>query len=113
LSIRSHPFFERKGDDLYCELPVTINEAALGAKIEVPTMDGMASMTIPTGTQGGQMFRLKGKGMPHLKGGGSGDQYIKIMIAIPKDISEEDKGIIRKISSMYKENPRDRLRWRR
>lgn len=113
ISIHPHPFFERKGDDLYCEIPVAINEAALGARIEVPTMDGMASMTIPPETQGGQMFRLKGKGMPHLKGGGSGDQYIKINIAIPKDISEEDKGLIKKISTLYKENPREHIRFRR
>lgn len=107
--IRPHSFFERKGDDLYCEVPVTISEAALGAKIEVPTMDGIASMTIPQGTQGGQLFRLKGKGMPHLKGGGGGDQYIKIMVAIPKGISEADKELFRKLSLLYKENPRERL----
>src|SRR3990170_1478354 len=108
-SIRPDRFYERKGDDLYCELPVTINEAALGAKIEVPTMDGIASMTIPQGTQGGQLFRLKGKGIPHLKGGGDGDQYVKIMVAIPKGISEADKDLFRKLSLLYKENPRERL----
>ncbi|MBI5755319.1 MAG: molecular chaperone DnaJ [Nitrospirae bacterium] len=108
-SMRHHPFFERKGDDLYCEVPVTISEAALGAKVEVPTMDGTASMTIPPGTQGAQVFRLKGKGMPHLKGGGSGNQYVKITITIPRDISEEDKNLFRKLSLLYKENPRERL----
>ena len=112
-SIRSHSFFERKGDDLYCEVPVTISEAVLGAKIEVPTMDGIASMTIPPGTQGGQMFRLKGKGIPHLKGGSSGDQYVKIMIAIPKHISESDKELFKKLSLFYKENPRAHLTGRR
>ena len=112
-SVRSHTFFERKGDDLYCEVPLTVSEAALGAKIEVPTMDGMASMSIPLCTQGGQMFRLKGKGMPRLKGGGSGDQYVKMMIAIPKDISDSDKELFKKLSLLYRENPRDRLTWRR
>lgn len=111
MTIQSHPFFERKGDDIYCEVPVTVSEAALGAKIEVPTMDGMASMTIPSGTQGGQIFRLKGKGVPHLKGGGSGDQYVKIMIAIPKVISEGDKNLFKRLASLYKENPRERLKF--
>src|SRR3990172_3032410 len=96
--IRPHSFFERKGDDLYCEVPVTISEAALGAKIEVPTMDGIASMTIPPGTQGCHLFRLKAKGMPHLKGGGAGDQYVKIMVAIPKGISDLDKELFRQLS---------------
>ncbi len=113
IAIRPHPFFERRGDDLYCEVPVTVSEAALGAKIEVPTMDGIASMTIPAGTQGGQMFRLKGKGMPHLKGGGSGDQYVKIAIAIPRGISEEDKNIFKRLASLYKENPRVHLTGKR
>lgn len=113
ISIRPHPFFERKGNDLYCEVPVTVSEAALGAKIEVPTMDGIASMTIPAGTQGSQMFRLKGKGMPHIKGGGSGDQYVKVAIAIPRGIGEEDKNLFRRLSSLYKENPREHLIRRR
>lgn len=109
ISVRPDKFFERKGDDLYCDIPVTISEAALGAKIEVPTMDSTATMNIPASTQGGQIFRLKGKGVPHLKGGGNGDQYLKIMIAIPKGIKEDDKNLFMKIASLYKENPRDHL----
>lgn len=109
IAVRPHPFFERRGDDLHCEVPVTVSEGVLGARIEVPTMDGIASMTIPAGTQGGQIFRLKGKGMPHLKGGGNGDQYVKIMIALPKGVSEEDKSLFRRLASLYKENPRESL----
>jgi len=106
-SIRPDRFYERKGDDLYCEVPITISEAALGAKIEVPTMDGTASMTIPSCTQGGQLFRLKEKGMPHLKGGRSGNQYVKVIITIPKNLTEEDKELFKKISALYTENPRE------
>ncbi|MEK6537572.1 MAG: DnaJ C-terminal domain-containing protein [Nitrospirota bacterium] len=106
-SIRTDRFYERKGDDLYCEVHITISEAALGAKIEVPTMDGTASMTIPSVTQGGQLFRLKEKGMPHLKGGGSGNQYVKVIITIPKNLTEEDKELFKKISALYTENPRE------
>jgi len=106
-SIRPDRFYERKGDDLYCEVPITISEAALGAKIEVPTMDGTASMTIPSVTQGGQLFRLKEKGMPHLKGGRNGNQYVKVIITIPKNLTEEDKELFKKISALYTENPRE------
>lgn len=106
-SIRPDRFYERKGDDLYCEVPITISEAALGAKIEVPTMDGTATMTIPSVTQGGQLFRLKEKGMPHLKGGRSGNQYVKVIITIPKNLTEEDKELFKKISALYTENPRE------
>lgn len=106
-SIRPDRFYERKGDDLYCEVPITISEAALGAKIEVPTMDGTATMTIPSVTQGGQLFRLKEKGMPHLKEGRSGNQYVKVIITIPKNLTEEDKELFKKISALYTENPRE------
>lgn len=108
-TVRPHPFFERKGDDLYGDVPVTVSEAALGARIEVPTMDGIASMTIPQGTQGGQVFRLKGKGMPRLKGGAGGDQYVKISIAVPRGVSDADKELFKRLSSLYKENPRERI----
>ncbi len=108
-SIRPDRFYERKENDLYCEVPVTVSEAALGARIEVPTMDGTASMTIPSGTQGGQLFRLKGKGMPLLKGGGRGDQYIKVIITIPKNLTDDDKGLFKKISELYTENPREKI----
>ena len=108
-SIRPDRFYERKENDLYCEVPVTVSEAALGARIEVPTIDGTASMTIPSGTQGGQLFRLKGKGMPNLKGGGSGDQYVKVIITIPKNLTDDDKGLFKKISELYTENPREKI----
>ena len=108
-SIRPDRFYERKENNLYCEVPVTVSEAALGARIEVPTIDGTASMTIPSGTQGGQLFRLKGKGMPNLKGGGSGDQYVKVIITIPKNLTDDDKGLFKKISELYTENPREKI----
>ncbi len=108
-SIRPDRFYERKENNLYCEVPVTVSEAALGSKIEVPTMDGTATMTIPPGTQGGQLFRLKGKGMPLLKGGGSGDLYVKVIISIPRNIPDDDKGLFRKISELYTDNPREKI----
>lgn len=104
--VRPHDFFERKGDNLYCEIPVTVVEATLGAKIEVPTVDGMATMTIPPGTENGQLFRLKGKGIPHLVGGGRGDQYVKIKVVIPKYLDEKGRQILQELARLYPENPR-------
>lgn len=110
--IRPHTFFERKDDDLYCEVPISMTEAVLGGKIEIPTIDGMASMTIPSGTNSGQVFRLKGKGVPHLKGGGRGDQYCKVRIIGPKVIDEKTKGLFKEIERLHPENPRASISYR-
>lgn len=104
--VRTHDFFERKGDNLYCEIPVTVTEAALGSRIEVPTADGMATMTIPQGTENGQLFRLKGKGIPHLVGGGRGDQYVKIKVVTPKSLDERRSQVLQELARLYPENPR-------
>ncbi|MGD1075986.1 MAG: molecular chaperone DnaJ [Thermodesulfovibrionales bacterium] len=109
ISIRPHPVFKRENDDLFLEVPLTFGEAALGARIEVPTMDGTAVMTIPPGTQGGQRFKLTGKGFPSPKTGTRGNQYVSIKIAVPKDIPGNAKETIREIETLYKENPRKRL----
>lgn len=106
ITIRPHRIFKRKEDDIYLDLPVTFVEAALGAKIEVPTIDGMAMMTLPSGTQGGQRLKLSGKGFPSPKTGVRGDQYVDIKIVVPKDITGKAKEAIRDIESLYKENPR-------
>ncbi|MDP2167442.1 MAG: J domain-containing protein [Thermodesulfovibrionales bacterium] len=106
ISVRPHPLFERKGDDLYLKLPVTFGEAALGAKIEVPAVDGTAVMTLPAGTQGGQRFKLKAKGFPSPARGGKGDLYVDIEIAVPKDMSQSAKDAIKEIDASYRENPR-------
>ncbi len=109
ISIRPHPVFERKGDDLYCEVPITFSEAVLGGKIEVPTITGTANMTIPPGTQGGKVFRLRGKGMPRLRGEGYGDQYVKVKITVPTGLTEKDKELVARVDTLYKSNPRDKI----
>jgi len=109
IEILPHPVFRREGNDLYVEVPVTVPEAALGAKIEVPTIDGMTKMTLPPGTQGSQRFKLKGKGFPSPKTGKRGDQYVNIKIVIPKELSPADKKLFREIERLYKENPRQRM----
>lgn len=106
ITIRPHPIFKRKGDDLYLDLPVTFGEAALGAKIEVPTIDGIAAMTLPPGTQGGQRLKLSGKGLPSTKTGVRGNQYVDIKIVVPKDITNKAKEAIKEMESLYRESPR-------
>ncbi|HET6514346.1 MAG TPA: molecular chaperone DnaJ [Thermodesulfovibrionales bacterium] len=109
ITVRAHPILRREGDDLHVEVPLTFGEAALGAKIEVPTMDGVAVMTIPPGTQSGQKFKLTGKGFPAPKTGTRGNQYVTIKIAVPKDLNNRTKEAIREIESSYRENPRKGL----
>ncbi len=104
--VSRHPYFERRGDDLYSEIPITFSEAALGAKVDVPTKDGIVSMTIPPGTQSGQEFRLRGKGAPHLGGTGSGDHYVRVKVAVPSSLSEHAKSALRDFMSAAPQNPR-------
>lgn len=110
ISVTAHPIFTRKGDDIYIELPITFAEAALGAKVEVPTPDGsFVKMKIPEGTQGGQKFRISGKGFPSPKGDGRGDIYVISKIIVPKGLSLSEKEEIKKIERLYKENPREQM----
>jgi molecular chaperone DnaJ len=109
VNVRPHPFFTRKENDIYIDIPLTFGEAALGAKIEVPTIDGIAVMTIPPGTQGGQKFKLSGKGFPSPKTGTRGNQYVIAKIVVPKDINNTGRDAIREIETLYKENPRKKM----
>lgn len=109
ITVKSHAIFKRKGNDIYLDLPVTFGEATLGAKVEVPTIDGVAAMTLPQGTQGGQRLKLSGKGFPSPKTGVRGNQYVEIKIAVPKDLDNREKDKIREIEKLYKEAPRERL----
>jgi molecular chaperone DnaJ len=107
--MKPNPMFERKEDDLYVDLPVTFAEAALGAEVQVPTVTGKVTATVPPGVQSGQSLRLTGLGMPHLRGGGSGDLMARIKVAVPKNLTEQERALIRELGGMRRENPRDRL----
>ncbi len=104
--VRPHPFFERKGDNLYCKVPVTFWEAALGAEIEVPTLDGVVKVRVPPGTQCGQKLRLKGKGMPRLRGGGYGDMYVEVQIVVPRNLDGASIQMLREIAARNPMDPR-------
>ena len=106
VTVRPHLLFARKEQDLLIDVPITFGEAALGAKIEVPTIDGSAVMTIPPGTQGGQKFKLSGKGFPSPKTGARGSQYVVAKIIVPKDLNARAKEAIKDIEALYNENPR-------
>src|SRR5512132_139614 len=106
-NVGRHPHFTRKGDNIYVTVPITVPEAALGAKIEVPTVSGKAQLRIPPGTQSGQKFRLRGKGAPSLRDPNAhGDQFVETQVVLPKVISEETKELLRKYAQENEENPR-------
>jgi molecular chaperone DnaJ len=98
--VRSHEFFEREGDDIYCEMPLTFAQAALGDEIEVPTLHGKVKLKIPAGTQTGTRFRLRGKGVPNVRGYGQGDQHIHVRVITPTKLSEEQKNLLREFSAL-------------
>jgi DnaJ-class molecular chaperone len=104
--LAEHPYFERHGDDLRIELPVTAPEAALGAAIDVPTLKGKVSMKVPAGTSSGRTFRLRGYGMPRLKTGGSGDQLVKIKIVLPSSLTAEERELYEKLKTLRRDDPR-------
>jgi molecular chaperone DnaJ len=92
--VKDHDVFERQGDDLFCEIPIKFTLATLGGNIHVPTMEGKASLKIPAGTQSGTTFRLKGRGMPHLRGGTHGDQLIRVQVEVPDSLTSEQRKIL-------------------
>lgn len=94
ISVRPHPVFERKGFDVYCEVPITFVQATLGAEIIVPTLDGKVKFTVHEGTQPGDEFKLKGKGIQRLNYTGKGDQYVKVMVEVPKNLTNKEKELL-------------------
>jgi len=110
--VRPHSYFERKGDNLYSELPLTIREAVLGGKVETPSVDGMVALTIPPGVQTGQQLKLRGKGVPHLGGGGTGDHYVTIKVMTPTGISERSKELLLEFDRSVMSNPRGNITFR-
>lgn len=97
--VRPHAQFERDGANVVMEQEVSYAQAVLGAEIEVPTLDGNVKLTIPEGTQTGSVFRMKGKGIPLLRGSGRGDQYVSVKVAVPKDLSSSQKELLRQFAA--------------
>jgi len=104
IRIRPHPFFRREGRDLYLDLPVSVREATLGAKVQVPTLDGRVTLTIPPGTDSGSKLRLRGKGVPSPSSGEAGDLYVVVQIRVPRDLPPE---VAKKLEDLAEYEPAD------
>jgi molecular chaperone DnaJ len=107
--VRPHSFFARKGDHVWCEVPVTVPEAALGARIRIPTPDGPAVVTIPAGTQSGQTFRIRGRGCPRLDREGRGDLLVETRVVIPRNPDPALEEVLQALRRLLPDNPRAEL----
>src|SRR5581483_2192185 len=108
--VKPHPYFERQGDDLYIRVPITVSEAALGAKVEVPTLDGRSLLRVPPGTSSGQKLRLREKGVPSARQPGKrGDLYVELQVVVPKPIDERVRNLLRELARLEPEDPRKDL----
>jgi len=104
VNLASHPLFVRQGDDLVCEVPITYSQAALGAKIEVPTIDEKILLTVPRGTHSGEILRVRGKGVPHLGGYGRGDELVRVVIEVPRKLSSRQEELLRELAGEEQQN---------
>jgi curved DNA-binding protein len=109
VTVESHPYFQRDGRDLQVEVPITVSEAILGAKVDVPTLDGLKSLTVPVGSSSGQRLRLKGQGVPASGSKPAGDLFVILKIAVPKTVDEESRKLIEEFAKRSPYNPRLRL----
>ena len=97
--MKEHPLFQRQGSNLHCRVPISFTQAALGAKIEVPTLDGPDLVELPSGTQSGETFRLANKGMPDFRTGGVGDLMITVYVEVPKTLSAVQEEMLRALAA--------------
>lgn len=104
IHVKEHEIFERHGNDLLCEVPISFSQAALGAEVPVPTLDGSVKMKIPAATQTGKVFRLKGKGITNLRGYGKGHQYVRVVVETPAKLNEKQKAMLREFAKSGGEN---------
>jgi molecular chaperone DnaJ len=105
LTVQEHPFFVRDGTNLYCEVPVTFPQAALGTSIEVPTLSGKKNLTIPPGTASGHEFVMRGEGVAALSSGRRGNLVIRVLIEVPKKLSKRQKELLGEFQKLSEESP--------
>jgi molecular chaperone DnaJ len=98
IAIRPHPMFSRHNNDLVCQIPISFTQAALGAKIDVPTLKGTEQMDVPAGTQHGEVFKLKGKGLPDLRSTRNGDELVQILIEVPRKLTERQRQLLKEFA---------------
>ena len=104
IRVKAHSIFEREEDDLICDVPVSFTQAALGSEIEVPTLKGSTKIKIPAGTQSGRVFRLRGKGMPNVRGYGNGDQMIRVIVETPMKLNKEQRKVLEEFARISGED---------
>ena len=104
VNVRPHPIFERRGNDVWCEMPITFSQAALGAEVTVPTIDGKVSYQVREGTQPGDVFKLRGKGIPYVNGRGRGDQYVQVTVEVPRNLTQKQKDVLKEFDSSTKDD---------
>jgi len=98
--VESHEFFEREEDNIICRVPISFAMAALGGEIEVPTLNGAKKLQIPKGTQPGELFRMRGEGIPHLHGRGRGDQIIQAMVQVPQKLTKRQEELLKEFAAL-------------
>lgn len=103
IHVKPHPVFQREGDDLICEIPISFAQAALGDELDVPTLEGKARLKVPEGTQSGTVFRMKGKGIPHINGYGQGDQHVRVKVVTPTKLNERQRELLKEFNHIDKE----------
>jgi len=106
IAVRPHPIFEREGDDLTCEVPVSFATATLGGSVNVPTLQGEVSIKVPAGTQSGRMFRLRDQGVKPVRGGARGDLYCRVVVETPVDLTAEQRELLRKFDQSLRDDGR-------
>lgn len=102
--VKDHSLFHREEYEVYCEVPISFAQAALGAQIDVPTLDGMVKLKVPEGTQSAKIFRLKGKGIPHLHGGARGDQHVRVVVETPQNLSAKQRELLEQFAAACSED---------
>ena len=113
VDVQPHAMFEREGSSVLLEMPITFTQAALGATLEVPTLDGKVKYELPEGTQTGTVFRLRGKGIPYLRGSGRGDEYVTVTVQTPKGLNGEQKDLLRRLAESMGESAPDEKFWKK
>ena len=107
ITVRPHGFFHRQDDDIYCEVPISFVDAALGTSMKVPTLEGKVDLKIPEGTQNHRTFRLRGKGISHLRGSGRGDQFVRVQVEIPSKLSKRQKELLQEFAGLDDKKTKD------
>jgi molecular chaperone DnaJ len=107
IHVAPHPFYTRMGGDLFCSVPITFSEAALGCRIDIPTVDGAVKVRVPAGVQSGQKLRLSGRGAPSIRGDGRGDLFVVIQVVTPAVHDHRSREILRELGDLHPENPRE------